>query len=201
MNRMLFIAALAIAAPLAHAQSGPAGNTQYVSDDIVVVLREAPRNDGPSLGSLRSGQKVTLLENLGPDSFSRVRTADGREGWITARFLSAQPAAKDRLTQLKSDLDAAQTQIKSLQDELKGAKAQLEKARPAFELSQDNERLKNELASKEQAVNTAMAQFDQERAQRATLLTGAALLSGGVILGLVLPWLLQGRRRRRYGDF
>lgn len=198
MNRSLIFCALLLAAPLVHAQSG---TTQFISDDIAVVLREAPRNDAGSLGSLRSGQKVTVLETLGPDSFARVRTADGREGWMTARYLSAQPAAKDRVAQLKADLDAAQKQIKSLQAELGAAKAQLDQARPAFELAQDNTRLKSELAAKEQASQALRQQFDQERARRATLLTGAGLLSGGVVLGLLLPWLLQSRRRRRYGDF
>lgn len=198
MNRSLLSLALLIAAPLVHAQSG---TTQFVSDDIAVVLREAPRNDAGSLGSLRSGQKVTVLESLGPDSFARVRTADGREGWMTARYLSAQPAAKDRVTQMKADLDAAQSQIKSLQDQLKAAQAQLDQARPAFELAQDNTRLKAELAAREQAGAALQQQFDQERARRATMLTGAGLLSGGVVLGLLLPWLLRSRRRRRYGDF
>ncbi|WP_028007307.1 TIGR04211 family SH3 domain-containing protein [Solimonas flava] len=198
MNRSLLSLALLIAAPLVHAQSG---TTQFISDDIAVVLREAPRNDAGSLGSLRSGQKVTVLETLGPDSFARVRTTDGREGWMTARYLSAQPAAKDRVAQLKADLDTAQNQIKSLQAELGAAKAQLDKARPAFELAQDNTRLKAELAAKEQASQALRQQFDQERARRATLLTGAGLLSGGVVLGLLLPWLMQSRRRRRYGDF
>lgn len=198
MNRTHFLLILSLAAPLAHAQSGA---SQYISDDVTVVLREAPRNDGASVGALRSGDKVSVLESLGPDSFARVRAADGREGWITARYLAAQPAAKDRLGQYKTDLDSAQKTIKSLQDELKAAQAQLEQARPAFELSQDNTRLKSELASKEQALDAAMRRYDEERARRATLLAGAGLLGFGVVLGLFMPGLLQSRRRRRYGDF
>src|SRR3546814_9313468 len=77
----------------------------------------------------------------------------------------------------------------------------IDATRPAFELSQENTRLKAELAAKEQAMAAAAQRFDGERAKRATLIAGAGLLSGGVILGLLLPWLLQNRRRRRYGDF
>ncbi|MFT4045125.1 MAG: TIGR04211 family SH3 domain-containing protein [Solimonas sp.] len=202
MNRTLLLSALLLAAPLAYAQSNSSsGNAQYISDDVSVVLREQPSNDGAPVGSLHSGDKVTVLESLGAQSFARVRTSDGREGWMTARYLSPQPAAKDRLQKMKSDLDAAQNEIKSLQDQLKSAQAQLEKARPAFELSQDNDRLKTELAAKERATDAAMQKYDQARVQRATLLTGAGLLAGGVMVGLLLPWLLQNRRRRRYGDF
>lgn len=197
MNRAYLFLALTFAVPLAYAEGTP----QYITDDVSVTLREAPRNDAASIGVLHSGDKVSTLEVLGEQSFARVRTSAGVEGWMTARYLSAQPAAKDRLSQMKSDLDAARSQIKSLQDELKSAKAQIDSARPAFELSQENTRLKSELAVKQQAMDAAMQRFDGERARRATLIAGAGLLSGGVILGLVLPWLLQNRRRRRYGDF
>src|SRR3546814_7034765 len=79
---------------------------------------------------------------------------------------------RSRLSQMKSDLDAARTQIKSLQDELKSAKTQIDATRPAFELSQENTRLKAELAAKEQAMAAAAQRFDGERAKRATLIAG-----------------------------
>lgn len=197
MNRAPLFLALSFIVPLAYAEGSP----QYITDDMSVTMRDKPSNDGGLLGVLHSGDKVSVLESLGEQSFARVRTASGQEGWITARYLSSQPAARDRAEQMKSALDAANDQIKSLGNELKSAKGQLDQARPAFELSQENTRLKSELAAKEQALDAAMARFDEERARRATLLAGAGLLIGGVILGLLLPWLMQGRRRRRYGDF
>lgn len=200
MNRPLFVVltTLATLSPHAFAQTG---NFQYISDDVAITLRDAPRNDAAVIGSVRSGQKLEVLQKLGPDSFAQVRTSDGRQGWLTARYLTAQPAAKDRVAQIKSELDSAQAQIKSLQAELKSTKDQLDKARPALEVSRDNERLKVELAAKERETADLVQRFDQERARRATLLTGAGLAGGGVLVGLVLPWLLQGRRRRRRGDF
>ena len=200
MNRPLFvfITTLAFVSPLAVAQTG---NVQYISDDIAITLLDAPRNDAAVIGSVRSGQKLVVLQKLGADSFAQVRTSDGREGWLTARYLTSSPAAKDRVVQIKTELDAAQAQIKSLQAELKSTKDQLDKARPALEVSRDNERLKVELAAKEQESGELVQRYDQERAHRATLLTGAGLAGGGVLVGLLLPWLLQGRRRRRRGDF
>lgn len=181
---------------LAHAES-----VQYVSDDISITMRAAARNDAPVIGSVRSGQRLVVLEVLGADSFARVRGSDGREGWITARYLSKQPAAKDRVAQIKTELDAAQAQIKSLGAELSNTRAQLEKARPALELSADNDRLKNELAAKEHMTAALAQRYDAERERRATLVTGATLVGGGILAGLLLPWLLQLRRRRRRGDF
>ena len=41
--------------------------------------------------------------------------------------------------------------------------------------------------------------YNEERARRQTLITGGALIGGGVLLGLVLP-LLGRRRKRGYGE-
>lgn len=193
----LTLAALLVASP-ALAQTG--GQQQYISDEISVSIREAPRNDAPALGIIKSGARVTVLETLGAESFARIRTSDGRTGWITARFLTAQPAAATRLTQTREELDAAKLQLRNLESELAAAKSQLSKARPAFELSQENERLQAAIGEHERTAADLQLRYDAARQQRKTLLTGASLLSGGVILGLLLPWLLRSGRRRR-SDF
>ncbi len=179
-----------------HAQSG----THYISDEITLSIREAPRNDAPTLGVIKSGAPVTVLESLGAESFARIRTTDGRSGWVTARYLTNQPAASTRANALRAELDAAQQQLKRREAELEAARAQLDRARPAFELSQENERLKAQAAEQARSTAELQTRFDAARQQRKTLLTGAGLLSGGVIVGLLLPALMRGRRRR-YSDF
>src|SRR3546814_11643690 len=110
-----------------------------------------------------------MRETLGEQRFARVRTSAGAEGWMTARYLSGQPAAKDRLSQMESDLDAARTQIKSFQDELKSAKQQIDATRPTFGLSPENTRLKRELAAKEEAMATDEKRYKGRRAKTGTL--------------------------------
>src|SRR3546814_1820155 len=111
MNPAYLLFALIFAVPLAYAEGTP----QYITDDVSVTLREAPRNDAASIGVLHSGDKVTMLETLGEQSFARVRTSAGAEGWMTARYLSGQLAAKDRLSQMKSDLDRSEEHTSELQ--------------------------------------------------------------------------------------
>jgi SH3 domain protein len=189
------VPAILLCAPLAQAQ----GRQQYISDEISVTIRQKPSNDAESLGSIKSGMKVTVLESLGSDSFARIRTADGREGWITARFITDQPAAKEQLTALKQQLDQAHGQAQSLQQELNTAQQQLAKAKPALEMAGENEKLKAAIAQREQQVGELEQQYDAEKARRQTLLTGALLVAGGIFIGLVLPWM--GGRKKRYSDF
>src|SRR5581483_3768456 len=182
--------AVLLCLPTAMAQ----GRQQYISDEISVTIRQKPSNDAESLGSVKSGMKVTVLESLGADSFARIRTADGREGWITARFITDQPAAKEQLASLKQQLDQAHSQAQSLQQDLSAAQQQLAKARPALEMAGENEKLNAAIAQREQQVGELEQQYDAEKARRQTLLTGAVLVAAGIFIGLVLPWM-GGRKK------
>lgn len=197
MTRTFTAVGLALLPVLALAQNP---RQQYIADEIRVTIRQEPRNDAASLGAVSSGAQVTVLQVLGADSFARIRTADGRTGWITARYLSSEPAAKDLLQSARKELAEARAQIESLQRELADAHEKLKAAAPAFEIAGDNRRLRAALAEQEQATRQMQDRYDIERARRRTLVTGAALVGGGTVLGLVLPLLARGKRRR-YGDF
>lgn len=199
MTRTLLLVSVLLAPTLAFAQS--AGRQQYISDDITVTLREQPRNDASPAGTLKSGAKVGVLESLGPESFTRIRTAEGREGWVTSRMLSSQPAAKERFIQAQQSLDEAQKRAANLERELTAAQQQLGLAKPAFELARENEALKASIASLQQDNGAIQQRYDVERAKRRTLIAGASLVGVGVLLGLLLPWIGGGRKKRRYGDF
>ena len=183
--------------PFAMAQS--AGKQQYISDEISVTIRQKPSNDAESLGVVKSGARVSVLESLGGDSFTHIRTADGRDGWITSRFLSDQPAAKDQLTQLRQQVEQAHAQAQSLQHDLDAAQQQLAKAKPALEMAGENDKLRATIAQREQQVGALEQHFDAEKARRETLATGAVLVGGGIFVGLILPWL--GGRKKRRSDF
>lgn len=197
MTRTCLVAGFVLLPAIAWAQD--TGRQQYISDDISITVRDGPRNEAASVGAVNSGDRVTVLETLGEQSFARIRTADGRTGWITSRYLSGQPAAKDRVQGLQSELAQSRSQVKSLQSELDAAQGRLEGARPAMELAADNERLKTELAASQQQSEDAQIRTNEERAKRRTMVTGASLIGGGILLGLILPLIGRsgGRRKRR----
>lgn len=200
MTRTFIALGLALGPVLAGAQTAGTPSNRYISDDIKVTLRDAPRNDAASLGSVSSGDKVTLLESLGDDSFARIKTADGRSGWVTARMLSDSPAAREQLTELRRQLAEARAQTGSLNDQLGQSRKQLDAAKPALELAADNDRLQAQLTEGQAELAASRQRYDEAKAQRKTLLVGAGLIGIGVLLGLLLPMLARGKRRR-YGDF
>ena len=181
----------------ASAQQGP--RQQYISDDVSVSVRQNPSNDAQSVGTVRSGARVSVIESLGSDSFAHIRTADGRDGWITARFLSVQPAAKDQLLELRQQLEQAHAQAQSLQRDLDTAKQQLDQARPALEMAGENDKLRADIAQRAQQIGVLEQQFDTENSRRETTIAGGLLVCGGILIGLFLPWI--GARKKRRSEF
>ncbi|MGQ0585768.1 MAG: TIGR04211 family SH3 domain-containing protein [Gammaproteobacteria bacterium] len=175
---------------------------RYVTDELAIVLRDAP-GDGPSRGQLLSGARVVVLESR-PDGYARVRTADGREGWIIEKYVQPEPAARARLAQAGKELAAAQAELKALKEDnarLLEDFARISGGQPVAsrELMDQNEKMKARMAENDQQVAAVKTRYGAEAAQQRTLAIGGALVIAGGVLALVLRGLLS--RKRRYGDF
>lgn len=54
-----------------------------------VYLRSDPSTSNAPIGTLRKGQKVTLVDAAPTDGFYHVKTTRGKEGWVGATYLAA----------------------------------------------------------------------------------------------------------------
>jgi SH3 domain protein len=187
---------LALAATVATAES-----QRYIDDEIAVTVRAGPSNNADYLGVVRSGDEVTLIESMGPESFARIRTASGTEGWVTARFLTETPAAATRLAAVESALEASEAEAKTLQATLTDVSDELAALKPAAELAEDNAALRARIAELERDNAEVVQRYSEQKSRRKNMLTAAGLIGAGVLGGLVLPWLGRSTRRRRYSDF
>ena len=112
------LSALLAGSPL-HAES------LYVIEQLVVVVNSAPDASGERVATLKSGDRVEVLERAGEQV--HVRLAGGREGWVRASYLSADEPLRVRLAQRDAE-------VARLGAELSLLKAQLH-ANPAPQLS------------------------------------------------------------------
>ncbi len=85
-------------------------DTQYVSDMLVLTIRDNPDKDANILGSLRTADPVEVLET--GVRFMRIRTQEGLEGWVQKNFISAgKPKAiiikkmRNEINQLKAKIE------------------------------------------------------------------------------------------------
>jgi SH3 domain-containing protein len=105
----LAFAALLVSTPL------PA-ESLYVIEQLVVAVASAPDASGERVATLRSGDRVEVLERAGEQV--HVRLAGGREGWVRASYLSSEEPLRVRLAQRDAE-------VARLGEEVNGLKAQL----------------------------------------------------------------------------
>ena len=90
--------------------------------------------------------------------------------------------------------------VTELERQVEQLQGRLEQAAPALELADRNAELEAQLEARQAELQQSLKAYDAEVARQRTLITGAALVGGGIVFGLLLPMLTRGRKRRGYGD-
>jgi SH3 domain protein len=195
--------------------------TLYVSDQLVITFRTGPGSQFAISRNLNSGDRVEVLEQLEEEGYSRVRLPDGTEGWVLTRYLQPEPTAQTRLAtatrelaaerqradeleqlvaRLESSLadtstalDASQTSADQMDAELADIRAA---SAGALQTRQQNQELRRQLDELTTGAQVAAMEIDElrRRERQNWFIIGAAVLLGGVIIGLVAPSLRPKRR-------
>lgn len=178
---VLLCSLLSIAA--VRAQSGP---TRYISDETAITLREDKGMNAPVAALLKSGTRVELIEEDRASGYSRVKVAPGREGWVLARYLSTEPAAREKLNVAQSQIAEQQAQLRKLENEVarlrEAAAVSGSRSPPAIDPPAES-------ADREDS--------GIEASDSVVMFTGAALFIAGLLAGLLIPMLQRTRPRRR----
>jgi SH3 domain protein len=199
----------------------------WVSDQFEIMLRTGPSTSNAIELMLGSGTALESLETDTESGYSRVRTAAGTEGWVLTRYLMGEPPAREQLIRLSGQLTNANargssmgSQLTSIESEFQAAKRQINK------LTSERDRLQKELAEIKRTAANVLAIDSQNKELRQELtdteieisvleeensvlsaqgnrywfISGALVLLGGVVLGLILP-RMKFQRRSRYDRF
>ncbi|MDZ7803006.1 TIGR04211 family SH3 domain-containing protein [Thiohalophilus sp.] len=208
--RQFFIALALLGAA---ASAVHAAEYQYVSDKLVITLRNGQGNSHQILKTLPTGTRLEVLEST-DEGYSRVRTSDGTEGWVRSQYLMGEPTAAmqldeatrklnnlqeetEKLRSALSEVQAERAQLATQRDELLGkledAESRLDHlnevaARPIV-LDKENRELqqKNVALEKELQILNQENQALKDRAKREWFIAGAGVLLGGLLLGLLIP--------------
>jgi hypothetical protein len=114
-GRFLALALATLAAAAAHAE--PA----YVIEQLVVNVNSAPDASGERIATVKSGDRLEVLERVGDQV--HVRLANGKDGWIRASYLSKDEPLASRLKQREADVTQLKDQVSQLQSQLATARA------------------------------------------------------------------------------
>lgn len=141
--------------------TGGLAETRYVSDQLVVTLREAAREQAPLIKTLRTDTPVEILGDQG--AFYRVREPGGKEGFVLKQYISAKEPKPMVIGRLKKE-------NKSLDQLLEQCRADLAGLQDSSQddLTQQRTRiseLEALIAELEQEKQTRMENFDSIRAK------------------------------------
>jgi len=114
LSLLVFGLILIIIAPVfAHAE------TQYVSDNLIIMMRSGAGGDYKIIKTLKTGTPLQVLEDAG--EYYRVKTKDGKEGWVLKRYITTDVPKPIIIAGLKRKI----AKLKDSIEKLKGERAAL----------------------------------------------------------------------------
>ncbi|NQZ52662.1 MAG: TIGR04211 family SH3 domain-containing protein [Piscirickettsiaceae bacterium] len=218
-------ASLLLVLPLLTPLTSIAETTRYVSDELEITMRSG---QGVKFGirkMLKSGAKLDVIET-DPSGYSKVRTNKGTTGWVLTRYLSNTPSSRNlleasdqkaanlelELANYKEEIQAISSQNSTTGSEnlsLKETSQRLSKelddlrstASNAVALDNENRQLKEKLQQIDHQIQSLVIENSalKDSDAKSWFLIGAAVLFGGIILGLILP-RLRLQRKSSWGN-
>jgi SH3 domain protein len=199
------------------------GESVWVSDQFEVTLRTGPSTSNAIQLMVDSGTELEFIEQDAESRYSRVVTSGGTEGWVLSRYLMSEPTAREQLATLtqqltsataegtsmgsqlatiRSEHDAAKLRIRELEQDKENIQAEIEEIRRTsanvLAIDKQNMNLQQQLTDAEITVSILEQENDNlaSRTTRNWFITGALVLLGGVLLGLLLPRMTWSRQSR-----
>jgi hypothetical protein len=178
-------AALALAALCTHAR---AADTLYVVEQVVVSVSSTADGSGERIGTLKSGDRVELIERAG--EAVHVRLADGKDGWLRAIYLSGDEPLRPRLQQSEAEVTRLKAEVSRLQAEVSAA-ASMRSAGPPTATAPTED-------AQARAPGALFNSPDSTPRRLWPWLGGITLLA--LTLGFALGWRMLDRTiRKKYG--
>ncbi|WP_256985429.1 TIGR04211 family SH3 domain-containing protein [Chromohalobacter israelensis] len=177
----------------------------WVSDQLPTYVRSGPTDGYRIVGTLDSGEPVTLLERQ--NDYSRVRSQDGDTVWIPSRYLQDTPSARSRLPELQTRVDELTSELDGINQEWEQRVADMkttldERGQRIEELEARNAELNSAYGEAQETVRGLEARLDTQEQDLLMryFMYGAGVAGAGLLVGLIVPHLPR-RRKRRSGWF
>jgi len=186
MNKITFLLFL-IALPL-----NLLAETLFVGDTLRVGIRAEPNKNVPSISVIKTGDAVEILERK--NSYAKVRTKSGIEGWVKSAYLSRKTPANNKLSSANKKIKTLEKKLQSLQastgeksnkaqQKLKLTIEQLETEKSAMQKKIDHLQTKPTSSTTHEIESTAANSIELSTLNKDTIY---------IIIGGILTILLMG---------
>lgn len=163
--KILFFVSLGIILILVCSNAPVAAETRYVSDLLIISVREQPVEDAPTNGYLISDTPVELLEETDDGEYVKVKSPEGLVGWVKKRYLNSKTPKSMIIEDLESQIKQLEEKVALLQQNTSSD----EKNASAKQYETKLAALQTELSKKNQQVKNLETQLSQASAQQQKL--------------------------------
>jgi len=201
--------------------------THYVSDSLEITMRSGMSTSHGIIRMLRSGTPLDVLETDNDSGYSRVRTRDGKTGWVLSRFLMKGQAARDKLAAAEkrlAEIEIENNKMTAAMETMKVKVSSIEKDRTnldgvnrkvsqelaeikrtassALALDSENKELKSRVVALERKLQTLHQENEglKDRTDRDWFMVGAGVVLLGIIVGLIIP-RIRWRKKSSWDTF
>lgn len=199
MSRIKYLVIGALACTVAGVAQ--ADQTRWVSDHLSTYVRSGPTDEYRIVGTVDSGDKVTLLATDG--DYSRIRSQGGDTVWIKSTDLQEQESVTEQVPALKARANELQSRLSSINEtwEKKVAgSTELLNARQQriADLEQHTADLNQQLTQAQSQSRTYKARLDSEKDDLLMryFVYGGSVAGAGLLLGLLVPHFPRRRKKR-----
>jgi SH3 domain protein len=153
----------------------------WISGDVKLNVRTGPSTGHRIVAGLETGDNVLVLARA--DSWTQIRTGNGKEGWIPAGYLDSTPPPNIRLDQLEKELSSTLEQLTLVTSE-------------AERLREENQTLADRDGDQQSSIRSLTEEnLDLKAGARwPYLISGASILGIGMVMGLVMS---RGKKKSR----
>lgn len=172
----------------------PANAARYITDDLYAYLHSGPSIKYKIIARVDAGEHIKVLKTNKSTGFTQIRNSKGQDGWIKSKYLSRQLGLKERFLKLQIGSTKLEGQLATAEDNLKSHSLQIS------DLKNTNDTLNRELQELKILNNNLNEKLDTSKYD--VLLRwfsyGGIVAGIGLLLGLILPSLIRGPRKRNH---
>ncbi|MEH6443325.1 MAG: TIGR04211 family SH3 domain-containing protein [Oceanospirillaceae bacterium] len=165
----------------------------HVSDDLQVYYRSGPSTKYRLVGTLISGDAITILDDTTSKRFYKISTLQGETGWIAINKVKIGVSAKTQASKLQKSLTDSIDLIKKQADEIQRLKGLLNRQKIENENNSDKQsQLNSEISSLSNQIN------DLDDSNLIRWMTHAGIVT---IFGVFLIFIVSiFRKRKNYNE-
>jgi len=150
---ILFIVAFTVSASI----NSVFADTRYVSDRLIISVRDGQNQNAAVLGYIETGKPVDVLEEK--EGFLKIRTEDLIEGWVRIQYIVSEKPKVMIIENLKNEITALKKEIETFNNEQDSASNTLSKTKKMYQ--EDIEELKEEVNINQKFAAKAKSDFIQ----------------------------------------